>query len=73
VDSYEAVQTLLNAGGADFMDRHGVTTLTATMSTDTADNRVEWFLSLFSVGDGKSFTIFIDAASGEIINILETP
>jgi hypothetical protein len=73
LDSHEAIQALLNAGGAEFMDQHGVTTLTATLSTDTAENRVEWFLSLFSVGDGKSFTAFIDAASGEIINLIETP
>ncbi|MFZ0546171.1 MAG: hypothetical protein WAM60_12070 [Candidatus Promineifilaceae bacterium] len=71
VDSQEAILSLLNSGGGQFIDQNGVSTLTASLSYKTEENRTEWFLSLFSVSNGNSYTALIDATSGEIISVIE--
>jgi hypothetical protein len=73
IDSHEAIQAMLRSGGDQFLELNGVSTLTVSLATDTAEGRTEWFLSLFAVSNGKSYTVTMDATSGEIINVIGTP
>ncbi|RMG95498.1 MAG: hypothetical protein D6706_11925 [Chloroflexi bacterium] len=69
LDSRDAVQLFLDAGGADFIAQEGITTLTMTLSlgNQSGNNRMEWLISLFATQNGRSFTMRIDATSGEIL------
>jgi hypothetical protein len=73
VDSYEAIQTLLSSGGDQFINQNGVSTLTVSLAADVGENRTEWFMSLFSISNGNSFTVSIDATSGDILDVIQTP
>ncbi|MCP4428811.1 MAG: hypothetical protein GY803_30365 [Chloroflexi bacterium] len=71
VDSSTAVQTMLDKGGARFLRRERISTLVMNLTTINASNRVEWFVSLIGEQTGNSFTIRLDAATGEVIEIIE--
>ena len=73
IDSHEAIQSFLDSGGGQFLSLSGVSTLTISLSKETDSNRMEWFLSLFSVSNSRSYTASIDAASGEILNVIGPP
>jgi hypothetical protein len=73
VDSPEAVRILMEAGGRDFIAREGVTAMVMTLTTGGENGRLEWFVSLFAPQTENSFTLRIDATSGEILEILPAP
>lgn len=73
IDSNEAIQSFLNSGGSEFLRQNGVSTLTVSLSKTPEGNRTEWFLSLFSVSNGRSYTASIDPTSGDILNVINTP
>ncbi len=67
LDSQDAIEQFLAAGGADFIRDNGITTLTIMLSTSNENNRIEWFISLFGDQTLRSLTMRIDATSGEVI------
>jgi hypothetical protein len=73
LDSKEAIQSLLDEGGAGFISNEGVTILTMTLSTDNQyqNNRVEWLLALIAPQSGHTLTMRLDANSGEILEFEE--
>jgi hypothetical protein len=72
-DSSEAVRIFLADGGDAFLTNQGISTLIMTLTTDNANGRIEWFLSLFANESGNALTMRIDATSGEILEKLEAP
>lgn len=73
LDSRDAIQQFLSEGGVNFIGNNGITTLTAMLSLDNPNNRIEWLLSLFATQTERSFTMRIDATSGEVLEIEEAP
>jgi len=71
VDSPTAVQTMIDAGGGRFFRREPVATLVMNLTTLNQEDRVEWFISIIGEQSGDSFTIRLDAATGEVIEIIE--
>jgi hypothetical protein len=71
VDSRAAIRQFLDEGGTTFMDAAGVTNLIMRLSTDNQSGRIEWFVSLFATQSGGSFTMRIDATSGEVLSVEE--
>ena len=67
VDSPAAVARAMQEGGEAFLNRAGVTTLTASLSTARTEDRIEWLVSLISKYTGDAFTVRIDATSGDVI------
>jgi hypothetical protein len=63
----------LGSGGEQFLNQNGVSTLTVSLAADVGENRTEWFMSLFSISNGNSFTVSIDATSGDILDVIQTP
>lgn len=73
INSPEAVVSLLREGGQSFIEQEGLVTLIMTLTTDNGNGRIEWFLSLFGDQTGNSFTIRLDATSGEVLEIIQAP
>jgi hypothetical protein len=71
IDSSDAVRHALTAGGDDLLQDGGSTTLTASLTTTTDTEQIQWFISLISKYTGKSFTVRLDANSGEILSVEE--
>jgi hypothetical protein len=74
VDSPDAVEKILTEGGKDFIDKEGITILTMTLVTnDPYENgRLEWLTSIISTQTGNAYSMRIDAASGDVIEIQDT-
>lgn len=74
VDSPDAVAKVLAEGGKDFMDKEGITILSMTLVTNDPykNGRLEWLASVFGTQTGNSYTMRIDAASGDVIEIQDT-
>lgn len=75
IDSREAIDILLKAGGSDFIKNETAPTLMMMMTTDNAkgDGRILWQVNLVSVANGRAFKMQIDAASGEILENVTIP
>lgn len=73
VDSREAIQTMLENGGENFIANAGFATLNMNLSLANTTGRVEWLAALFSNQTGSSLTHRIDATSGEILEVLSSP
>lgn len=69
IDSPAAVEKLLAAGGAAFIGQEQATTLFMTLTTNNESGRIEWFLSLINNQSGRSFTVRLDASTGEILEV----
>lgn len=65
VDSPDAVARVMEEGGEAFLRSAGASTMTATLNTAAENGRIEWFISLISKYSGESFTMRINASSGE--------
>ena len=65
---------VLTEGGKAFMDKEGITILSITLVTNDpyGNGRLEWLASLIGTQTGNSYTMRIDAASGDVIDILDT-
>ncbi|MCB8985033.1 MAG: hypothetical protein H6659_14470 [Ardenticatenaceae bacterium] len=72
-DSAEATEIFLNNGGAGFIEREGITvySMTLSMNDSNGNGRVEWLMSMLSTQNGHSLTIRIDAASGELLEVID--
>ncbi len=73
VDSPEAVRILMEAGGGDFLAREGVVSMVMTLTTDNGNGRLEWLVGLFAPQTENSFSIRLDATSGDVIEIIHSP
>lgn len=75
LDSNEAINTLLQTGGSQFLHDEGVTTLMMMLTTDNAkgDGRMEWQVNLISLKNGRALKLRIDATSGEILENKTVP
>lgn len=69
INSDTAVQTFLNSGGAQFLQTEAYTTFFMHLNTATANGRIEWTLAAVSQQTGKSFTMTLDATTGDILDI----
>jgi hypothetical protein len=47
--------------------------LIMNLTTDGPDGRIQWFISLFAPQTRHSFTIRLDAASGEVLEVIHAP
>lgn len=72
LNSDEAIQRLLDQGGTLFMNQNGVSTLTVALTTSGEGGRIEWLLSLFAPQSSESFTMRLDASSGEVLELMDT-
>ena len=75
VDSDDAIRELLNNGGAQFINEEGITILTMALLADNLNNtnQIEWLLSLISTQSGRVMDLRINAHSGEIVELTQTP
>ncbi len=75
VDSDEAIRELLNNGGAQFINDEGITILTMALLADNFNNsnQIEWLISLISTQNGRIMDLRINAHSGEIVELIQTP
>ena len=69
LDSQEAIETFLAAGGSSFLENAGVSTLTMALYADDQERngRMEWQVSLFSLQTNQALTVRLDATSGEVL------
>jgi hypothetical protein len=70
LDSNEAVRIFLQEGGHSFLADQDVTTMTMSLlASDVEENgRLEWQIALFSPQTGQTFTMLLDATSGEVLS-----
>ncbi|MCB8966147.1 MAG: hypothetical protein H6660_04555 [Ardenticatenaceae bacterium] len=73
LDSQQAVQIFLDNGGGAFMRDNGITTLIMQLTTSNPSERMEWFASLISNENGRSYSMRIDATSGDVLETIDTP
>lgn len=73
IDSPRAVAQLMEAGGEAFLLGSGTTTMTASLSTAQENGQIEWFISLISKYTGDSFTVRLNATSGDLIAVETAP
>lgn len=71
LDSNEAVDIFLAEGGNAFLNEKGVATLTMSLKANDveANGRLEWQIALFSTQTGQTFSMLLDATSGEVLAI----
>ena len=69
LDSKDAIEAFLAAGGNSFMETAGVSTLTMALFADDQERngRMEWQISLFSLQSNQALTVRLDATSGEVL------
>ena len=69
LDSNEAVRIFLQEGGNSFLADQGITTMIMSLlaSDVEANGRLEWQIALFSPQTGQTFTMLLDATSGEVL------
>ncbi|MFQ5419796.1 MAG: hypothetical protein ACE5EY_05480 [Anaerolineae bacterium] len=68
LDSKDAMALFMNAGGDEFLESQGITTLTMILNSNEVDGRLEWLILLFAPANGNALTTKIDATSGQIIS-----
>lgn len=74
IDSNEAIRLLLEQGGSQFLEQEQITILTMVLMThtQTPSQQMEWFLSLIGTESGNSIDLRINAASGELLEIVSS-
>ncbi|MFO7684421.1 MAG: hypothetical protein R6X34_30695 [Chloroflexota bacterium] len=72
LDSPEAAAKFLGEGGKSFIDVEGITILSMTFAANNPgeNGRLEWLISAFATQTGHSYTMRVDAATGEILEII---
>lgn len=70
-DSNQAIQTLLDQGGYNFINQENITVLTMALTThdQTPSRQMEWLISLIGTESGKSIDLRLNATTGEILEI----
>jgi hypothetical protein len=72
LDSSDAIDLLLQEGGATFIDEAGITTLTMALTMDAEDGRILWHIQLSASQSLRIMTLSLDATSGEILEVNQT-
>jgi hypothetical protein len=72
LDSSDVVKKFLEEGGKAFIDTEGITILSMTFATNdpNSNGRLEWLISALATQTGHSYTMRVDAASGETLEII---
>jgi hypothetical protein len=65
-DSHQVISRLLALGGHDFMNRNRGTTVILSLTTE---ERLGWEAVLFGVETGNTFSIMMDAETGEVVSV----
>ncbi|MCB8918144.1 MAG: hypothetical protein H6666_09470 [Ardenticatenaceae bacterium] len=73
LDSRAAIQRMLAAGGDSFLSSASYTILTVALTTSNESQRIEWLISLLATQSGSAYTMRIDATTGEILEIIQSP
>jgi hypothetical protein len=71
VDSQKAIELMLAEGGRSFLEQAGAATMLMNLTTVNENGRVEWFISLINEQTGQSFSVRLDATSGEVLEKLD--
>jgi len=66
----EAIAIFLDNGGREFMEQEDTVYMTMQLSTIAGGNRIEWLIAAVADNTGNSFTMWIDANTGDIVNTL---
>lgn len=69
IDSDDAINLFLVNGGEAFLRDQIDVSLTSQLSTITGNGRMEWLISAFANRNGETFTIRIDASTGDILEV----
>lgn len=72
VDSDEAIEKMLDAGGDSFLRNYGSANLTVALDT-TAGDGIVWNVALVINQARRSLTATIDATSGTVLDVQEVP
>lgn len=73
MDSSDAIEAFLENGGHAFLEREGITVFSMTLALNDPkqSGRAEWLMSLLATGNGRSFTMRIDATSGDVLEVID--
>ena len=73
LDSSDVVAKFLEEGGRTFIDAEGITILSMTFQTNdpNENGRLEWRISALATQSGHSYTMRIDASTGEILEVID--
>lgn len=71
LDTNEAIAVFNVNGGADFFQNQQ--DITFSMQLSTAGERMEWLIAAVSGSSGHSLTLWVDATSGEVLDIQAVP
>ena len=72
LDSSEAIRRFLEEGGETFINTEGITILSMTFATNNPNDngRLEWLISALATQSGHSYTMRVDASTGETLEII---
>lgn len=73
MDSNDAIEAFLAGGGRAFLEREGITVFSMTLALNDPNQsgRAEWLMSLLATGNGRSFTMRLDATSGDVLEVID--
>lgn len=71
VDSQKAIELMLAEGGRSFLEQAGAATMLMNLTTVNENGRIEWFISLINEQTRQSFSLRLDATSGEVLEKLD--
>lgn len=69
IDSVEATQIFLDAGGRDFLNQEQITVFNMSLEAENTDNpnQLTWALSMLAPGSNRALTLTIDATNGAVV------
>jgi len=70
IDSKVAVYRLLDEGGDKFLNRNGISSMTMSLSLDGRRDRPEWLLLLLGTKANDTFSMRLDATTGEVLETI---
>jgi hypothetical protein len=73
MDSGHVMEKFLNDGGVSFIQREGIAILTMTLMTNDphGNGRLEWLVSAQATQSGNALLMRLDAASGEVLSLVD--
>ncbi|MBE2224811.1 MAG: hypothetical protein IAF02_24940 [Anaerolineae bacterium] len=74
LDSSDAIKRFLEEGGETFINNEGITIVSMTFATNNPNEngRLEWLISALATQTGHSYTMRVDASTGETLEIINT-
>jgi hypothetical protein len=73
IDSSLAVAGALAQGGGEFVEREEIVSLVLTLGFNPQSSRLEWLVAWIGSRTGNSFTVQLDATTGEVIVVEQIP